>query len=70
MPNRIKCYREQSGMTLEQLAQKTGSSKAYMWALENKKKPRPTVQMGIKLARAFGVSVEQLFSDEEHTHAD
>ncbi|EFO30153.1 toxin-antitoxin system, antitoxin component, Xre family [Roseibium sp. TrichSKD4] len=63
MPNRIKSYREKSGMTLEQLAERTGSSKAYMWSLENKASPKPTVQLAIKLARAFGVTVEQLFAE-------
>jgi len=70
MPNRIKNFREQSGLTLEQLAEKTGSSKTYMWTLENKENPTPTVQMGIKLARAFDITVEQLFQDEEHIDAD
>lgn len=50
-------------MTLQELAEKTGSRKAYMWQLENKENPQPTVQMGIKLARAFGISVEHLFRD-------
>lgn len=63
MPNRIKHYRESMGMTLQGLADAVGSRKAYMWQLENKKNPKPTVQMGIKLARAFGISVEHLFRD-------
>ncbi len=50
-------------MTLQGLADSVGSSKAYMWSLENKKNPKPTVQMGIKLARTFGISVEHLFRE-------
>ncbi|WP_395175104.1 helix-turn-helix transcriptional regulator [Roseibium alexandrii] len=63
LPNRIKHYRESMGMTLQGLADSVGSSKAYMWSLENKKNPKPTVQMGIKLARTFGISVEHLFRE-------
>lgn len=59
--NRIKSYRQGFGWTLEQLAEKVGSSKAYMWQLENKDDPDPGVKLSIKLAQAFGVSVEHLF---------
>ena len=59
--NRIKPYRQGFGWTLEQLAEKVGSSKAYMWQLENKDDPDPGVKLSIKLAQAFGVSVEHLF---------
>lgn len=65
MPNRIKHYRESLGLTLQDVADKVGSSKAYMWALENKENPTPTVQMSIKLASAFGVSVEHLFRESQ-----
>ena len=61
--NRLRYFRKRAGLTLQQLEDQVGSSKAYMWQLENKENPQPTLQMGIKLARAFGVSVELLFCE-------
>ena len=39
---RIKDLRTRKGLTLDQLAQETGSSKSYIWELENKNPPRPS----------------------------
>lgn len=63
MMNRIKHHRKSAGYTLQEVADSVGSSKSYMWELENKEDPQPTVQMAIKLARTFGISVEHLFRD-------
>ena len=59
--NRIREHREASGLTLQCLAEKVGSKKSYMWQLENKPDPDPGVKLGIKLARALGTTVEELF---------
>jgi len=63
MPNRIKSYRESFGWTLEELAKDVGSSKAYIWQIERKPDPNPSVKFSMKLAKAFGISVEHLFRD-------
>lgn len=36
--SRIRVLRKKKGMTLEQLAERVGSSKSYMWEIENKGK--------------------------------
>lgn len=61
--NHIRTYRESMGWTLAELAKRVGSTKAYMWQLENKPDPDPGVKLSMRLARAFGVSVEHLFRD-------
>lgn len=61
MPNRVRQYRQSMGWTLEALAAKVGSSKAYIWQLENKADPDPGVKLSMRLAKAFGISVEHLF---------
>ena len=60
----IKQHRMANGLTLMQLANKVGSRKAYMWQLENKTSPQPTVQMAIKISRALDVPIETLFPVE------
>ena len=39
---RIKELRNKQKLTLEQLAQASGSAKSYIWELENKNPPRPS----------------------------
>lgn len=64
--NRIREHRERAGFTLQGLAEDVGSTKSYMWQLENKPDPDPGVKLGVKLARAFGTTVEELFSWPSH----
>ncbi|NJM13853.1 MAG: helix-turn-helix transcriptional regulator [Synechococcaceae cyanobacterium SM1_2_3] len=57
---RIKALREARKLTLEQLAISIGSSKNYMWEIENKETSRPSAAMLDKLSRAFGVGIEEI----------
>ena len=46
--DRIRNLRKEKGLTLDQLAEQSGSSKSYIWELENKSPPRPSAE---KLAK-------------------
>lgn len=65
MVNRIRHYRQSMGMTLQGLAEAAGSTKAYIWQIEQKENPQPSVQLGIRLAKALGISVEHLFREDK-----
>jgi transcriptional regulator with XRE-family HTH domain len=64
---RIKELRTKKGMTLDQLAQKTGTAKSYIWELENKDPPRPSVDKLSAIAEALGVTVDYLFGRDDQT---
>lgn len=66
---KLKSIRKSQGLTLQELADKVGSSKAYMWQLENKQDPDPGVKLGIKLAKALCTTVEKLFGEDNETHS-
>ncbi len=71
MPNalgdKIKSRRKEKGFTLEKLADLTGSSKSYIWELENKKKPpRPSADKLLKIADQLGVNIEYLIGTEQN----
>jgi transcriptional regulator with XRE-family HTH domain len=66
---RIKELRMGKGLTLEQLAQATGSSKSYIWELENKDPPRPSAEKLSEIATALGVTVDYLIGRDEQTLA-
>lgn len=57
---RVRELRTGKGMTLEELAKQAGSSKSYIWEIENKPNIRPSAETAYKLAVALGVTVEHL----------
>lgn len=67
---RIKDLRTAKGLTLDQLATATTSSKSYIWELENKNPPRPSAEKLADIAAALGVTTDYLIGREEVTLAD
>lgn len=53
---KINELRRKNGMTLEALAAATGSSKSYMWEIENKDVARPSAEKLDRIAQALGVT--------------
>jgi molybdate-binding protein/DNA-binding XRE family transcriptional regulator len=60
LPNRVKQFREQLGWSQDQLAGKTGISRAAVSAIEIQRVV-PSVAAALALAGAFGCRVEDLF---------
>ena len=60
MGERIRSLRKEKGYTLEQLAQATGSSKSYIWELENKAPPRPSAEKLARIAEVLSTTVDAL----------
>ena len=59
--NRIKQYRSERGLTQAELAELVGVTRKTVNTVENGVFS-PSALLAIKLARALGVSVEQLFT--------
>lgn len=53
---KINELRRAKGLTLEQLAQASDSSKSYMWEIENKEVARPSAEKLDRIAEALGVT--------------
>lgn len=66
---RIKELRTSKKLTLDELAQVTGSSKSYIWELENKDPPRPSAEKLADIAKALGVTTDYLIGRDEGTLA-
>ena len=62
---KIQKLRKEQGLTLEQLADRTESSKSYIWALENKSPPRPSAEKLSRIATELGVTMEYLLDQEQ-----
>lgn len=63
---KVKNLRREKGMTLDQLAHATGSSKSYMWEIENKPVARPSAEKLARIAEVLGVTTEYLM-DQDRT---
>jgi len=63
--NRIRRLRFDHGeMTQEELAQRAGCTRQTIIALEQGKYV-PSIELAFKIAKAFGVSLEEVFQYEE-----
>ena len=64
MKNRLEEIRKQRGIRQEELAEAMGVSRQTISSLENGRY-NPSVILAIKLARHFGMNVEEIFLYEE-----
>jgi transcriptional regulator with XRE-family HTH domain len=62
---KIKELRKKKGLTLEQLAEKIGSGKSYIWELENRGVKRPSAEKLTLIAKALDVTAEYLINNEQ-----
>ncbi|MEN9895495.1 MAG: hypothetical protein RIR97_1347 [Pseudomonadota bacterium] len=60
---KLRRRRTEKGLTLDRLAVIVGSTKAYIWQLENKKPAKPSGELLIKIAKALDISAEFLIDD-------
>lgn len=67
---KINGERQRLKLTLEELGEKIGSTKAYIWELENKKTARPSAEKLLKLADALEVSPDYLIDDKAENDED
>jgi transcriptional regulator with XRE-family HTH domain len=70
-PLGAKIYEERrrQKLTLEQLADKTESSKSYIWNLENGPAVRPSADKIAKIAAVLQVSVDYLLNNDKTSQA-
>jgi putative transcriptional regulator len=64
MKNRIKVLRAEHDMTQEELAKRIGVTRNTIISIE-KDKYCPSMKVGFRIARVFGVGLEDVFSYEE-----
>lgn len=62
---KIRAERKRLKLTLDQLADRSGSSKSYIWELENRPVVRPSAGKISKIAEELGVTTEYLLDDSK-----
>ena len=68
--DKIRELRKKRGLTLDKLAELTGSSKSYIWELENKNPPRPSAEKLSKIDEQLGVTIEYLLDTKNEVKAE
>jgi putative transcriptional regulator len=68
LKNRLEELRKQRGIKQEELAEKLEVSRQTIGSLENGRY-NPSIILAIKIARFFGMSVEEIFIYEEDANA-
>ena len=68
--DKIRDLRKAKGLTLEQLAAQTESSKGYIWELENRNTRKPSGEKLLKIAEALGVTADFLLDDGKDSPDD
>ncbi len=63
MKNKVKVYRAIHDLTQEELAQKMGVTRQTVLAIE-KGKYSPSLDLAFKMAKIFGVEIEDIFTYE------
>jgi transcriptional regulator with XRE-family HTH domain len=61
---KLRKLRKDNGFTLDQLAEKSGLSKSYLWELENRESQRPSAEKLTSLGNVFGVSATYFIEDD------
>lgn len=60
---RLRAYREAKGLTLQQVADAVGCTKAYIWELEMREGQRPTAERLNAIAKVLDVTVLHLLGE-------
>lgn len=60
---KIKRHRQEKGYSLDKLAELTGSSKSYIWELENRDTRKPSGEKLTRIAQALEVTTDYLLDD-------
>ena len=66
---KLRMLRQQKGLSLDELAKITQSSKSYLWELEKGTK-NPSAEKLSELAKYFGVTLDYLINEENNQSVD
>lgn len=60
---KLRKHRQEKGYSLDKLAEITGSSKSYIWELENRDSRKPSGEKLTRIAEALSVTTDYLLDE-------
>lgn len=70
LADRLKEFRTKKRMSLQDVADRVGASKAHIWDLETARSKNPSIDLLKNLANCFGVSVSDLIDENPATEEE
>lgn len=67
---KIRTLRKNAGLTLDELAERSGSSKSYIWELENRPDTRPSAEKLGRVADVLDTTLEYLLDDRDQVQVE
>lgn len=64
---RLRTFRMKKALSLQQLADKVGATKAHIWEIEQGRSQNPSLTLLTELARALEVSITELVGETDAT---
>ena len=64
LPARLKELRMKKGLSLQELAEAVGASKAHIWDLEQGRAKNPTIEILKSLSTALGTTIADLIGED------
>jgi len=61
--DKLRQCRQDKGYSLDKLAEITGSSKSYLWELENRDTRKPSAEKLTTIAAALGITTDYLLDE-------
>jgi len=61
---KLRKHRQELGYSLDDLAKQSGSSKSYLWELENRDTLKPSAEKLTRIAEALSVTTGYLLDDK------
>ena len=63
--NNVKKYRKEIGLTLDELACRSGTTKSYIWEIESDNRVSPSLRKAYAISRTLDKSVYEVFPDDQ-----
>jgi len=63
LKEKLRAHRQRLGYSLDELARLSGSSKSYLWELENRDTSKPSAEKLSKIAEVLGVTTGYLLDE-------
>ena len=63
MREKLRALRQEKGLSLDELARLSDSSKSYLWELENRDARKPSAEKLQRIADILGVTTDYLLDD-------
>lgn len=64
LKEKLRAHRQKLGYSLDELARLSGSSKSYLWELENRETRKPSAEKLAKIAEVLGVTTDYLLDEK------